>query len=500
MDYDDLLMATYELRERMVADRFRPRYHFAAPEGAWNDLNGLTFRNGRYHIGYLQKIPNGPNERPFSSWQHLSSRDLLHWKYHRASLREPFEETRGDYFNSGGVMEGVEVPTIIANMPRWGTCIYQCHDDNLDNWVPLAENPVIPIDNVRDRSNAGYPECVIFDPCGWKEDDTYYALIGNKNYRPGYEGDSTSLFKSKDLKKWDYVGPFYKSDRKWTEEIEDCAVPDFFPFGDRHMLLFASHRPYAKCQYYVGRYENETFHPEMNGQLSRLGSMLTGPETLLDDRGRRIFWGWINEARDWRKTGWTGIMTLPWHFTPAQDNSLHIDPVEELKCLRYDQKHVDDIQLAAGKEVVVTELCSDCMEAQMTIVPEDAVAFGIKLLCSPDCEEQTIVDYSTERQEFIVDFEQASNDKTLKYPKRFDARTGQMKQIVPHIPANGGNLRLDIFVDRSVIEIFVNSNVVLVQRVYPTRPDSRQFRLFAKGGSIAVKNIVKWEMDATNPW
>ena len=80
------------------------------------------------------------------------------------------------------------------------------------------------------------------------------------------------------------------------------------------------------------------------------------------------------------------------------------------------------------------------------------------------------------------------------------AQTGPMKQIVPHIPVNGGNLLLDIFVDRSVIEIFVNSDVVLVQRVYPTRPDSRQFRLFAKDGSIAVKNIVKWEMDAANPW
>ena len=89
----------------------------------------------------------------------------------------------------------------------------------------------------------------------------------------------------------EYVGPFYKSDRKWTEEIEDCACSNFFPFGDKYMLLMHTHRPYGKAQYYIGRYENERFYPEINGQLSRLGAMVAGPETLLDDRGRRDILG-----------------------------------------------------------------------------------------------------------------------------------------------------------------------------------------------------------------
>ena len=201
----------------MVGDKFRPRYHFLPPEGRWNDINGAIFWKGRYHLGYLQKIANGPGERDFSSWQHVSSRDLLHWRYHKASLREPLEGQKGDYFNSGDVMDNVEVPTIITNMPRRGICIYRCYDDNLNDWTPLAENPVIPLDAGPDgegTSSTMVPECVIFDPSGWKEGDTYYALVGNKNHRPRYEGDSTSLFKSKDLRKWEYLGPFYKSDRK----------------------------------------------------------------------------------------------------------------------------------------------------------------------------------------------------------------------------------------------------------------------------------------------
>ena len=499
---DEYLMESYEMREKLVADKFRPKYHFVPPEGRWNDLNGVVFWKGRYHIGYLQKIANGEGERDFSSWQHVSSRDLLHWRYHKASLREPFEGLKGDYFNSGDVMAGVEVPTIITNMPRQGIVVYQCHDDDLDEWTPIAENPVIPLvpnQEGRGRSDE-YPECVIFDPSGWKEGDTYYALIGNKNLRPGYEGDSTSLFKSKDLAKWEYIGPFYKSDRKWTDEIEDCACSNFFPFGEKHMMVMHTHQPFGKAQYYIGRYENEQFYPEVNGQLSWLGAMLSGPETLIDDRGRRIFWGWLRDARAWEETGWNSIMTLPWHFSPARDNTLKIDPVEELRSLRYDEKSHADVTLSAGEEVVVEGFGSDCMEISLTIKPSDATQFGVKLLCSDNGEEETVVTYDTQKGEFVIDFENASEEK-IDYPcGRMLLTSGSLKQTVPYALPAGGALDLDIFVDRSVIEIFVNSEICMVQRVYPMRDDSKQFRLFTKGGSVTAENIVKWEMDATNPW
>lgn len=494
-DYDDFLMASYQSREKLVGDKFRPKYHFLPPQGRWNDINGAMFFNGRYHLGYLQKIKNGPNEMDFSSWQHISSRDLLHWTYHTAYLSEPLEGKKGDYFNSGDIMEGVEIPTIITNMPRRGICVYQCHDDNLSHWIPLAENPVISIDTDQ------FPECVIFDPSGWKEGDTYYALIGNKNHRPGYEGDSTSLFKSKNLKQWNYVGPFYKSSRRWTEEIEDCACSDFFPFGSKHMLLMHTHRPFNKCQYYIGRYENETFYPEINGQLSRLGSMLSGPETLIDDKGRRIFWGWISDARDGEKYGWDGIMTLPWHLKPTSDNRLRIEPVLELQSLRYDQSQAGDLLLEADEEITVDGLASDCMELKLTIEPHSAQRFGLKLCCSTNGEEETVITYDAKKQEFVVDFENASDDKDLLYRCGHEVLTsGRLKQTAPYSLAGNQEVHFDIFVDKSVIEIFVNSEICIVQRVYPMRPDSQQVRFFCKDGWITVKNIVKWEMDATNAW
>ena len=503
--FDDYWMESYEVRERMTQDKFRPRYHFLPPEGGWNDINGAVFYQGRYHIGYLQKISNGPGKMPFSSWQHISSRDLLHWRYHKASLREPFEGLYGDYFNSGGVMEGTEVPTIITNMPRHGIVVYQSFDENLDEWVPLPQNPVIPIapgELGKQGRSAVYPESMIFDPSGWKEGDTYYALIGNKNYRRGYEGDSTSLFKSKDLANWEYVGPFYKSDRKWTEEVEDCACANFFSFGDKHMLLMHTHRPYFKAQYYIGRYENEQFYPEVHEQLSWEGSNLAGPETLIDDRGRRIFWAWIFEARrEGDDSEWQSIMSLPWHFSPAEDNTLLIDPIEELQTLRYNERRHADLVLAKGEDVLVDGFSGDCMEIKLRLEPENATRFGLKLFCSADLEEETVITYDLEEEQFVIDFEKASK-KEIEYGfyRSKALKKGDLKQKIPF--SLGGNvaLELDIFVDRSVIEIFVNSQICLVQRVYPIRDDSTQFRLFSEDGNVRASKLVKWEMDATNPW
>ena len=57
-----------------------------------------------------------------------------------------------------------------------------------------------------------------------------------------------------------------------------------------------------------------------------------------------------------------------------------------------------------------------------------------------------------------------------------------------------GKLYLRIFLDRSVIEVFVNGEVAMAARVYPSRPDSQGIRLFAAGGEARVKTLDTWQM------
>jgi len=57
------------------------------------------------------------------------------------------------------------------------------------------------------------------------------------------------LFFSQDLKSWTYLGEFVEGD-VFTGPGEDGAVPYFWPIGDKHILLFASHT--RRAQYLLG--------------------------------------------------------------------------------------------------------------------------------------------------------------------------------------------------------------------------------------------------------
>ena len=46
-------------------------------------------------------------------------------------------------------------------------------------------------------------------------------------------------------------------------------------------------------------------------------------------------------------------MTVPWHFTSTSDNKLKIQPVEELKALRYNQQIFTDVDLSSKDEMVI---------------------------------------------------------------------------------------------------------------------------------------------------
>jgi len=55
-------------------------------------------------------------------------------------------------------------------------------------------------------------------------------------------------------------------------------------------------------------------------------------------------------------------------------------------------------------------------------------------------------------------------------------------------------LRLRVFLDRSILEVFANGRQCVTQRFYPSRPDSLNVRLFARGGAANVVRVEAWQM------
>jgi beta-fructofuranosidase len=103
----------------------------------------------------------------------------------------------------------------------------------------------------------------------------------------------------------------------------------------------------------------------------------------------------------------------------------------------------------------------------------DATEFGINVRCSPDHQEYTRIAYDMTQSQIVLDYAQSSLTPVVQRDVR----------AVPFKWADDESLTLHIFLDRSIIEVFVNNQLCLTSRVYPVRDDSLGVELYAQGGA-----------------
>lgn len=509
-----LIQGAQELRDKYQKDTDRPKYHFMAPEDVVHpfDPHACVYWKGKYHLFYQF---NKVSPRFISRWGHASSVDLVHWTHHPIALAALPEDADKVLFAGNAFISKEGVPTIIYHGIGAGICIATSEDDDLIHWTKCPENPVIPIQD----PNTWVGRC---DACGWLGGNTYYALLGNKANTPAGVGDIAYLYKSSDLIHWEDSGPFYRSDRNWTDYNEDCSCPDFFPLGNRYMLMFISHA--QGTQYYIGHCEGDRFFPERHGRMNWPGGPCFAQESLLDGKGRRIFWAWICESRS-RNTqlasGWAGILSLPRVLSLSENGTLLIEPAEELNMLRLNHRRRAGIELAADSELALHDVQGDCLELALEVDLRDAQEFGVKVRCSPDGAEQTTILFDPSVKLLKVDTTRSSLSKDIVQPwphpfasflpKPLSDASGENKpppggrkdvrvQEAPFELSSGEPLKLRIFLDKSILEVFANSRQCVTQRIHPSRSDSLGVALFSRGGSAEVSLLEAWDMAAANAW
>lgn len=500
---------TRELREMLLRDRHRPHFHLVPPEGFYNDPNGMIYWNGRYHLFYLARTPAIRQDEPDTLelsevWDHVSSKDLIHWMIHPPALKPAADGSTPLGIWSGGAVAGAPVPTLVYHVPGQGTCMATSEDYYLENWTLHPKNPLIRIsskEGPQPNFDENDKEYVVFDPTAWYEDGTYHLLLGNKSNKPGYEGDCTSYFTSTNLQDWDYKGPFYKSKREWSSEETDCACPDFFPLGDRHMLLMHSHAPRFHVHYYLGR-RGETFEPESYGKISQpTCSFLAAPETLIDDKGRRIMIAWVREAGGWdgwHKRGWGSAMSLPTVLGLDDQSRLTLSPVAELQQLRERSFDIPSKSLDSDQEVSLDGVRGTTLELELTLDPQSSERCGFKVLCSPDGREETTITWDPALGMIRGDFSKSSINEKIDYDRLIvdDLR----QQDLPFSLDPGEMLKLKVFVDRSVVDVFVNERLCMTLRVYPELENSDGVKVFSQGGAIRLMQGQAWSLARSNPW
>ena len=461
------------LQQKLAHDILRPQFHLLPRHNWMNDPCAPRFHRGQYHM-FFQYNPTAAVWGDMH-WNHATSPDLIHWTHQPVAIAPGPSafDTYGIF--TGSVLPGTDVPTILytgvsKSPPKLETirgegtrevqCLATSNDPLLRVWKKL-DQPVIsaPPEGVR---VTGFR-----DPCPWKDGDIWYLGIGS-----GFErvGGAVLLYSSADGRDWKYLHPLAQG--KWnggtqtnpvdTGEMWEC--PDFFPLGEKHVLLYSTER---KVYWNVGSFDKQDlkFYSETSGLLDH-GSYYA-MKSMVDEKGRRILWGWVQETRspeEMTEAGWSGCMALPRVLSIGTDNRLRMEVPPEFASL-----------------LVATHKWSDPVSARS----HDAAA-GLAGQTISNRSARLVYSFKAGEKSCLELNSQHLAEPLLMIMHGSDGISIADKTLALS-PDGGGFSTVELWMDGSVIELFVDKREALTVRSYVHTTDD--IHLAWRGTPQALKSV-----------
>ena len=418
-------------------------YHLAHPGpgvGEPGDPNPAFFYKGRYHLHYIYKNNHG------FAFAHVSSKDMVTWKWHPTVLVEP-NTGHGMFSGTGFFTKDGRPAMIYHGQGADNNFITFAMDDQLNKWTKSVA--------VKPKTKSGQvAEIRMWDPDCWLNGDTYYAISG---------GGPPHVMKSSNLEQWEYLGLLLHDDMPdlGVNKNEDVSCPNMFKIGDKWMLLCISHG--MGCRYYLGDFKDEKYLPEFHAMMNWRKWDFFAPESLLTPDGRRVMWAWCR-----LEGAQSAIQSLPRELDLPKDGVLRIKPLRELEKLRYDPRDEGDITVKSDSNHMLKTLSGDTLELSVTIKPASAKEYGVSVFCD-------------------------NVGKGFPITVKPENKTLAMGEIAPPFELKKGeDLNLRIFLDKGMIEVFVNDRQAAVY-MHPHTQENVGIALFSKGGDIAAK-VKGWQI------
>lgn len=462
------------------------KYHLMHPgqESMPGDPNAAFCLDGVYHLHYILSHPwRGGNS---FSFMHVTSPDMLHWTWQPTTLQPAF--TGHGMFSGTGFLMKDDRPAVIYHGQGSGrNQIAIAKDRQLTAW----EKPY----PVEVQTSDGKPaEIEYWDPDCFRIGNIYYAISGGQN---------PPLMKSTDLKNWTLVGDFVAHQLPDVTIGEDISCPNFFPIGDKWMLLCISHP--LGCRYYIGDWdaEAEQFVPETHGRMNwkRDEQRVYGlfhrtdffaPESVLTPDGRRVMWAWLTTVGPRGELLRKTIQSLPRELSLSADGQLRVRPIRELETLRDNHRSMTEVKL--------DQPVSGFADA----VPPQATPQLHRILdLAKDSAEILIRIPRSEAERKLFGFVVYSDGKGAGLPILFRPETGTIRVGTTEAPFAISDLEanedveLRIFLDRYLVEVFVNDRQALVGAYFGER-EATHLDGFTLGTPTILKSVDVWTMKVSN--
>ena len=421
------------------ADPLRPVYHFRPPAQWTNDPNGTVYHDGSYHLFY-QHNPFEAQWGPMY-WGHARSRDLVHWEHLPIALVPSYDNDETHCYSGCATVNAQGQPLAFYTSVALG------HDNEgkvvqtrpcqqwaavSDDWITWRKhpgNPMLP------------PQADFRDD--WR-DPFFFRHEGRAFIVVGMCGPGTALYEAQDdtLAEWTYRGLI-------SDLSAEC--PNFFPLQGKFVYLSS---PFNAVEYRVGDFDLESlrFTAQTQGVLDpgRVdGNGFYASNVLFDDKGRCVLFGWINGCGG---EGWRGIISLPRELTLGADGHPRQRPVAELQQLRGAQAVVPAKTLH-DEAVALPNPAGNNLEVNLRFRRQGHAGGGLRLRWPG--------------HESLIRF-----DGT-----RFHVAGAEGGFAL----AEEEPLELQVFLDRCVVEVFVNEGRTCISRCLEAGTEPVALEAFVEG-------------------
>ncbi len=468
-------IGVYRKKGDQYNERYRPRYHFTPARNWLNDPNGLVYYEGEYHMFY-QHNPFF-NEWGPMHWGHATSEDLVNWEHQPIAL---YPDELGTIFSGSivvdkedrtGFFEGdsglVSIFTHATGFEGQMQSIAYSKDRGR-NWEKYKGNPVIPnfgVEHFRDPK--------VF----WHEETVRWIMVVG--------GGKVRIYSSPDLKEW----RLESSNDIWTECPDLFELPLIDKEGndkdDTKWILSAGGR-----KYYLGEFNGKHFSPEFGPKTMNYGPDSYASQSfsnLSSPRGGKIMLSWmanLDTAWDIPTKPWKGRMTLPLELYLVQNEDITLiqKPFIDLESHRYNKYYCSKelIESNDNHTNILPDLQTYSFNIKVKFEIREADEFGFLLFKGKDSPVR--VGYNTENEEVFID-------------KRFCGENFDPRLFTAPMKSRRGNIKLNIFVDNSSIEVFGNEGRKLITSLVFTDTDN-SIDMFVKNGDVKIDELIIEEIES----
>lgn len=451
-----------QLHDRIVQSPWREKFHIQPVTGLMNDPNGFCFFDGKWHLFY-QWFPFGP-VHGLKHWYHVESEDLMTWENKGLAMKpDLLYDNMGCFSGSALIEDGTLYLAYTGNNKD---VFGKRHPYQVLAWLN-EKGEYEKLDHPLIGQLEDYTEHVR-DPKLFKHNGRYYILLGAQDKE---EHGKFLIFSSDELKQgWKMEGELKVRGYDHFGYMVEC--PDLEKVGDDWVLLFSPQGLEAEgelynCKdnnvYFIGKmdFENLEFVPEGPYRELDRGFDFYAAQCAMQEEypDTAVLVGWVGcggykyPATD--EEGWAGLQTLPRELT-VENGRLLQKPARSLAGLR-------------GKKLFEARNGSIVSDTMHGLMPRTA----IMRLDDPENESIQLNLFARSRKNgFAISYDKFR--RKLVFDKgdlihQCNEEFGTSRTIT----LENGLKSLEIYLDRSIVEIFVNDGeYVVTARIFPTSEEN----------------------------